>query len=163
MMPHFIESQINRARSGVSSLRSAAGHFRTPHFLHGTATITLVKRGSKGASVKAVQEALNSVGYTLDVDGDFGPKTESAVQMFQASRGLTVDGIVGPQTAAALGLSYGGSSSGAASKASSQASSGYSSDNLPTTAPMTDWTTIAMWGGVAVVGYLIAKKKGWLK
>lgn len=38
------------------------------------------------------------------VDGAFGPRTELAVLSFQESHGLRVDGIVGPQTLAALGL-----------------------------------------------------------
>jgi hypothetical protein len=38
------------------------------------------------------------------VDGVFGPVTERAVKRFQRRKGLVVDGIVGPQTRAALGL-----------------------------------------------------------
>jgi peptidoglycan hydrolase-like protein with peptidoglycan-binding domain len=37
-----------------------------------------------------------------DIDGIFGPKTETAVKDFQSGEGLTVDGIVGPQTWAKL-------------------------------------------------------------
>jgi peptidoglycan hydrolase-like protein with peptidoglycan-binding domain len=36
------------------------------------------------------------------VDGHYGPATQSAVAAFQQSNGLTADGIVGPQTAAAI-------------------------------------------------------------
>ena len=36
------------------------------------------------------------------MDGIFGPKTEAAVKSFQRGKGLTVDGIVGPRTWAAL-------------------------------------------------------------
>jgi murein L,D-transpeptidase YcbB/YkuD len=37
------------------------------------------------------------------IDGIFGPVTKTAVEQFQKSAGLTVDGIVGPKTWAALG------------------------------------------------------------
>jgi N-acetylmuramoyl-L-alanine amidase len=40
---------------------------------------------------------------SVDADGIFGPITEEAVRRFQAGKGLTVDGIVGRQTWAALG------------------------------------------------------------
>ncbi len=36
--------------------------------------------------------------------GPFGPLTEKAVKEFQASKGLTADGIVGGDTYKALGL-----------------------------------------------------------
>jgi peptidoglycan hydrolase-like protein with peptidoglycan-binding domain len=38
----------------------------------------------------------------LDVDGDFGSLTDSAVRDYQSSRGLEVDGIVEPATWGAL-------------------------------------------------------------
>ncbi|MXV18533.1 peptidoglycan-binding domain-containing protein [Deinococcus xianganensis] len=41
-------------------------------------------------------------GYAVTVDGSFGPSTESAVKSFQTSKGLTADGIVGPNTWLAL-------------------------------------------------------------
>lgn len=59
-----------------------------------------IKRNSRGASVKTLQQRLN-----LAVDGIFGPLTEEAVKEFQKANGLTVDGIVGPKTWAALGVS----------------------------------------------------------
>jgi len=68
----------------------------------GTSRAT-VKKGSKGADVKALQTALNAIGYNCGaVDGDFGAKTDAAVRAFQRAKGLTVDGIVGPKTWAAL-------------------------------------------------------------
>ena len=61
-----------------------------------------VKKGSKGEYVELLQELLAVHGYILKADGDFGPVTDSAVRAFQRSRGLVVDGIVGPKTWEAL-------------------------------------------------------------
>lgn len=66
--------------------------------------MTTLKKGSKGADVKTLQQALNKAGgYGLNVDGDFGAKTEAAVRDFQKKNGLSVDGIVGAKTWAELG------------------------------------------------------------
>lgn len=58
----------------------------------------LVRRGAKGNITRIIQEMLVKDGYKLDIDGDFGPKTEKAVKRFQKKHGLAVDGIVGPDT-----------------------------------------------------------------
>ena len=60
----------------------------------------VLKLGSKGNEVKALQEKLN-----LKADGVFGPLTEEAVKDFQRSNGLEVDGIVGTNTLSKLNLS----------------------------------------------------------
>ena len=53
-----------------------------------------------------IQTALVSKGFNPGVvDGEFGAPTQSAVLQFQEAQGLTVDGQVGPETAAALGIS----------------------------------------------------------
>lgn len=62
----------------------------------------LLRRGSHGEAVRALQLALSAHGHTIRADGLFGPATESAVRAFQGSNGLGVDGIVGPATHAAL-------------------------------------------------------------
>jgi peptidoglycan hydrolase-like protein with peptidoglycan-binding domain len=65
---------------------------------------TYLQHGSEGDLVAALQEALNEQGYDLAVDGIFGEGTDAAVRDFQAESDLDVDGIVGPDTLAALGL-----------------------------------------------------------
>ena len=62
----------------------------------------LVKRGSQGHPVPALQYLLRDRGHHVTVDGIFGPKTEAAVEQFQTADQLHVDGIVGPQTWGAL-------------------------------------------------------------
>lgn len=61
-----------------------------------------LKMGSKGDWVKVAQSRLLMYGYQIEVDGDFGPNTKNAVISFQASYGLTKDGIIGPKTWAKL-------------------------------------------------------------
>ncbi|GGX33108.1 peptidoglycan-binding domain-containing protein [Streptomyces chryseus] len=62
------------------------------------------RRGQSGAAVREVQCLITywSGGQPLAVDGIFGARTESWVVHFQDVKGLRVDGIVGPQTWAAL-------------------------------------------------------------
>lgn len=58
--------------------------------------------GSRGDSVKQLQQMLNGKGYKLDVDGIFGNNTLSAVRDYQSRNGLQVDGIVGSKTFGSL-------------------------------------------------------------
>lgn len=58
----------------------------------------VLKKGSKGASVKTLQENLVKLGYAVSVDGDFGPGTEDAVRQLQKAFGYNVDGSVGDAT-----------------------------------------------------------------
>ncbi|MGG6238740.1 peptidoglycan-binding protein [Nodosilinea sp. AN01ver1] len=59
---------------------------------------------TRGDDVRLVQQALSRVGFAVVADGAFGPATDRAVRQFQASRGLTVDGVVGSRTRASLGV-----------------------------------------------------------
>ncbi|SET67729.1 N-acetylmuramoyl-L-alanine amidase [Natronincola peptidivorans] len=61
--------------------------------------------GSSGAEVTELQNRLSRWGYyDGPISGTFGPQTYEAVRFFQRQNGLTVDGIVGPQTRNALGM-----------------------------------------------------------
>ncbi|MEU3208461.1 peptidoglycan-binding protein [Streptomyces cyaneofuscatus] len=66
-------------------------------------TTPALARGSSGDAVKRLQRSLTAaLGTTVNADGSFGPTTESAVRTYQSSRGLSVDGKVGPATWGAL-------------------------------------------------------------
>jgi peptidoglycan hydrolase-like protein with peptidoglycan-binding domain len=58
----------------------------------------MLKSGSKGDAVTALQKQLVTLGYAIKTDGDFGPATEKAVVALQGAFGYTTDGIVGPGT-----------------------------------------------------------------
>jgi hypothetical protein len=58
-----------------------------------------LRQGARGPSVQVLQQALKDHGFDPGpVDGQFGPHTRAAVVAYQQAEGLTVDGIVGPQT-----------------------------------------------------------------
>ena len=66
---------------------------------------SLLRMGSKGDSVRILQEDLIAIGYSCGdagADGDFGQGTYNAVVAFQKDHNLEVDGIVGPNTWVAI-------------------------------------------------------------
>lgn len=80
-------------------------------FLVQNADAVTYKRGSSGSVVRQIQTNLKNWGYySGDIDGIYGSRTEAAVKSFQQRNGLTADGMAGPQTLAALGISGGGAS-----------------------------------------------------
>ncbi|MBD1913256.1 peptidoglycan-binding domain-containing protein [Leptolyngbya sp. FACHB-8] len=55
--------------------------------------------GSVGEDVQRLQNSLNTLDFgPIDEDGVFGESTKAAIKSYQSSRGLTADGIVGPET-----------------------------------------------------------------
>lgn len=64
----------------------------------------MLKLGSSGDAVKQVQFALAARGYPLKGTGYFGPATDTAVESFQARSKVTVDGVVGINTARLLDM-----------------------------------------------------------
>lgn len=64
-----------------------------------------IETGLTTSQVRTVQTKLKNWGYyNGSVDGIYGPKTKAAVKYFQRNNGLVADGIVGTQTAKALGM-----------------------------------------------------------
>ncbi|MBO5289445.1 MAG: spore cortex-lytic enzyme [Clostridia bacterium] len=78
---------------------------------YGRSTAVVSYWGSRGDEVIQIQTRLKRWGYYNGaVDGVYGNQTYQAVRRFQAKNGLTVDGIAGKQTLAALGLPTGSNS-----------------------------------------------------
>ena len=69
----------------------------------------VLRQGEDGIAVRSLQQRLNQLGMRdargqpLGVDGDFGDRTREAVERFQRSRGIAVDGVVGRDTFRELG------------------------------------------------------------
>lgn len=98
---------------------------RAKRVVWGAATDTsqtgkLLRINSRGEAVSRLQRKLSQHGYTIVIDGYFGPGTDQIVRQFQADRGLMVDGVVGPATWESL-----------------------DSDTPPTSAPLPDDDTAA--------------------
>jgi peptidoglycan hydrolase-like protein with peptidoglycan-binding domain len=67
---------------------------------------SFIKKGDSGSAVLMIQQTLNTRGANpaIDEDGVFDGTTLAAVKVFQQKNNLRVDGIVGPATFAALGI-----------------------------------------------------------
>ncbi len=63
---------------------------------------TKLKKGASGNEVWAMQTALQSLGYSITVDGKYGPATVSVVKSFQRKHGLVADGVAGDKTLSLL-------------------------------------------------------------
>ncbi|OIS75914.1 N-acetylmuramoyl-L-alanine amidase [Bacillus licheniformis] len=68
-------------------------------------TGTILKKGSSGSKVRALQKRLIAAGFSLPkygADGSYGDETVQAVKALQKNAGIAVDGIYGPATEKAL-------------------------------------------------------------
>ena len=89
----------DRKKHYAHALEVLGGHVKFPEYITSfeddkdDETYSLIRRGSKGDTVKKLQEALG-----LDADGDFGRGTEAALKAWQVEHDCTPDGIAGPQT-----------------------------------------------------------------
>jgi len=96
----------------------------------GNARAAALEVGSRGNDVVKVQKRLIQYGYLKgEADGRYGEDTRNAVRLFQKRNGLAVDGKVGPDTAAALGVTLSGTKSGASAKPASAGAASYVSSD----------------------------------
>jgi putative chitinase len=94
--------QLSGAASGGATASVAASAGPAAAGAATGQTRPVLARGSQGDAVVQLQNLLRDENFAVAVDGDFGPGTEVAATRFQSENGLTPDGIVGPQTWAAL-------------------------------------------------------------
>jgi len=62
------------------------------------ASLPVISAGAAGQDPRSVQGLLCARGFTVGIDGAYGPVTRSAVMAFQHSSGLSPDGVTGPDT-----------------------------------------------------------------
>ena len=65
----------------------------------------ILRKGDSGPAVQKIQQALIFLGFPIPgtgVDGIFGVETTLALSSYQEARGLTVDGVIGPETMESL-------------------------------------------------------------
>jgi len=90
---------------GYGTVTGSGGGTPVPNNPPTTGGRPTLRQGSRGPDVVDLQRRLNELGFNAgSADGDFGPKTLAAVKAFQQSRGLAADGVVGPKTWGALGV-----------------------------------------------------------
>ena len=101
-------SNANSNSNSNSNNNSGDDDSRSYPYGRASETTGNIKKGAKGNKVKAIQYALNQLGYgnsgTKSIDGIFGSGTASAVKAFQRAVGISADGIVGNNTRAKFKL-----------------------------------------------------------
>lgn len=125
---------VASATAGSSSAASTES-VSTSDTVSTAAASDKLQSGDTGTAVKTLQTALKNLGYSVTVDGTYGPITVAAVIAFQKQNGLTADGIAGAKTQSVL---YGGSAKAASTTTST------------TTTTTTTTTTSAANAGTAV-------------
>ena len=107
--PRTLSKLATLMSGGVSGGTGSSGSVSS-----GTVTSgTLLKQGSSGAAVRALQENLKTLGYyTGTVTGNYGSLTKEAVRQFQKKNGLAADGVAGARTLAKISEVMAGKSGG---------------------------------------------------
>lgn len=91
-----IENDGIAGQKTISALVSAYNNI-------GRSNLGSLHPGDSGYQVSALQQSLSALGYYKgEIDGNYGKSTEDAVKRFQKNRKMSVDGIAGPSTLAAL-------------------------------------------------------------
>lgn len=96
---------------GITASLSAVGLVKSANETVESSSVMVADAATTTQENKIIQTKLKRWGYyTGAIDGIYGAKTKQAVRYFQSKNGLTVDGIVGKKTAAAMGITLGSAS-----------------------------------------------------
>ncbi|HEX9545428.1 MAG TPA: peptidoglycan-binding protein [Pyrinomonadaceae bacterium] len=116
--------------------------------------MSVLKQGSSGPDVTTLQTRLKELGFDPNgVDGNFGPGTKGALIAFQKSKGLTADGIAGPQTMEALqlgGATATATNTGTTTSSGGSVGSGVATGAAPAVAGVTAEIVSKMFPGVPI-------------
>jgi putative chitinase len=93
---------LDERRKFTSAAKTAVARLEAIQLSGRSPGVNTLQRGSKGDAVVKLQSDLRDLNFAVAIDGDFGPGTEVAVMRFQSEHNLSADGLVGPQTWAAL-------------------------------------------------------------
>lgn len=120
---------------------------------------------SRTDEVMQYQKQLSALGYELVVDGVAGKNTIKAVKSFQRNNDLTVDGIVGPATRAALIRALDTKRGKQAAAAAPTAAGGMGAGSTDAAVQSGDFLlSVALWGGGALLAvgiiFLILRYRG---
>lgn len=99
------ESVSSSSNASSTSTQAPASKPETTAQAQGGVEMPTIRKGMKGTAVRILQRMLLANGCTLPrygVDGDAGAETIAAVKAFQTTHSLSVDGVAGPLTWAAL-------------------------------------------------------------
>lgn len=114
----------------------------------GISTTGVLKEGSQGTAVTALQQDLKELKmYSGEITGNFGPKTATAVKSFQKKYDLTADGIAGKKTLDKINAVMGGSSSSSGGSSSSSSTLRYGSEGLMVTSLQNKLTELKFYYG----------------
>jgi len=101
----YTAEEIKKAGGKVSDNAKPTGNKTENTNKREVGAVPTIRKGDKGLAVKICQRMLLAAGCKLErygVDGDCGTETVEAIKAFQTTHNLTVDGICGPLTWAAL-------------------------------------------------------------
>jgi peptidoglycan hydrolase-like protein with peptidoglycan-binding domain len=115
-----VPPSIRRLAISVFAVALCLGTVAAPAAIAKRTTLHLgdraLRAGASGPDVRELQKALRKAGFSVKVDGRFGPSTVRAVKRFQRAAHLTASGTVGRKTIAALRAASTGSSANGSAK-----------------------------------------------